>query len=180
MREKSSITCSCMYFLPMFMFIYVILFLCLHVRFLEKREALMMFVAVQLLSFLHILKFLCKKSVIIKQKSRDLSGSASLALWANMNQSTTQLGSKRQSEGKHLYPTFKIFLCRAVSLCPVSMEAFLSFFFIPFSSVWFAWFLFHILKCCLQPSCSPGEFIWSSCESVGCSPLACLFFPIIF
>lgn len=40
----------------------------------------MMFVAVQLLSFLHILNFLCKKSVIIKQKSRDLSGSASLAL----------------------------------------------------------------------------------------------------
>lgn len=112
----------------MFMFMYVILFLCLHARFLEKREALMTFVAVQLLSFLHILQFLCKKSVIIKQKSRDLSGSASLALWANMNQSTTQLGSKRQSQGKHLFPTFKIFLCRAVSLRPVSMEAFLSFF----------------------------------------------------
>lgn len=55
----------------------------------------------------------------IKRKSRDLSGSASLALWANMNQSTTQLGSKRQSQGKHLYPAIAIFICCAVIVCPL-------------------------------------------------------------
>lgn len=67
------------------------------------------------------LTFLCKESVMIKRKSRDLSGSASLALWANMNQSTTQLGS-RPSQGKHLYATSTIFLCRAVNTSPTQGE----------------------------------------------------------
>lgn len=38
-----------------------------------------------------------------------------------MNQSTTQLGSKRRSQGKHLYATFTIFLCRTVNVHPVSL-----------------------------------------------------------
>lgn len=62
-----------------------------------------------------------QKEFHIKSKSRDISGSASLALWANMNQSTTQLGSKRQSQGKHPYPTIDISICCVVIICPVSI-----------------------------------------------------------
>lgn len=69
-----------------------------------------------------------QKEFDIKWKSHDLSGSASLALWANMNQSTTQLGSKRQSQGKHLYPTINIFICCAVIICPVSIYFYVSSF----------------------------------------------------
>lgn len=55
----------------------------------------------------------------IKRKSDDIAGSASLAHWANMNQSTTQLGSKRQSQGKHPYPTINMFPCFCVVIvCP--------------------------------------------------------------
>lgn len=67
----------------------------------------------------------------IKRKSRDLSGSASLALWANMNQSTTQLGSKRQSQGKHLYPAINIFICCAVIVCPLRDTFFFYVLYVP-------------------------------------------------
>lgn len=86
------------------------------------------------------LTFLCKESVMIKRKSRDLSGSASLALWANMNQSTTQLGSRRPSQGKHLYATSTIFLCRAVNTSStqgVFMSVLFKFHF--FSFICFHW-----------------------------------------
>lgn len=45
-----------------------------------------------------------------------------------MNQSTTQLGSKRHSQGKHLYPTIDIFICCAVIICPVSIYFYVSYF----------------------------------------------------
>lgn len=46
-----------------------------------------------------------------------------------MNQSTTQLGSKRQSQGKHLYPAIDIFICCAVIVCQVSKYFYVSSFF---------------------------------------------------
>lgn len=114
-----------------------------------------------------------QKEFDIKWKSRDLSGSASLALWANMNQSTTQLGSKRQSQGKHLYPAINIFICCAVIVCQVSKYFYVSYFFL---FLWFLvqdytfYFFFGLFSprwfSCLRPSCPLGEFyfksLWSS------------------
>lgn len=52
-----------------------------------------------------------------------------------MNQSTTQLGSKRQSQGKHPYPTINIFICSCVVIiCPVSIY-FSGCFFFSFSVI---------------------------------------------
>lgn len=61
----------------------------------------------------------------IKWKSRDLSGSASLALWANMNQSTTQLGSKRQSQGKNIYPAIDILCMLCIHCLPTCKHFFM-------------------------------------------------------
>lgn len=70
-----------------------------------------------------------QKEFDIKWKSHDISGSASLALWANMNQSTTQLGSKRQSQGKHPYLTINIFICCCVVIIfPVSIYFYVSYY----------------------------------------------------
>lgn len=104
----------------------------------------------------------------IKRKSRDLSGSASLALWANMNQSTTQLGSKRQSQGKHLYPAINIFICCAVIVCPLRDTFFffmfcMSPFFCGFSA---SLYLFLYLSACFHQdgflACGHLAF-WVSC-----------------
>lgn len=58
-----------------------------------------------------------------------------------MNQSTTPLGSKRQSQGKHPYPTINIFICCCVSIvCPVNI-----YFYVFYFSVIF--FLFVCLFC---------------------------------
>lgn len=71
-------------------------------------------------SILCNLTSLLQQKFVIKWKSHDISGSASLALWANMNQSTTQLGSRRQSQGKPAYLTFNIFkCCHAVIICSI-------------------------------------------------------------
>lgn len=84
-------------------------------------------------SILCNLTSLMQKKFDVKWKSDDISGSASLALWANMNQSTTQLGSRRQSQGKPAYLTFNVFkCCRAVIICSVNIYLF-------FFSVIFAW-----------------------------------------
>lgn len=121
-----------------------------------------------------------QKEFDIKWKSRDISGSASLALWANMNQSTTQLGSKRQSQGKHPYPTINIFICCVVIICPVSIYFYVSSFsfFVNFGRVyiWFFFVLFCFFNCsfsprwfsCLQPSWPPNEFVWSLCDAQVC------------
>ena len=123
-----------------------------------------------------------QKEFDIKRKSHDISGSASLALWANMNQSTTQLGSKRQSQGKHplsnnrhLYmlcshhlPSQYILFCKffsfSVILCGFiyiyifsTFSLFLFFFIVHFPPRWFS---------CLQPSCPPSEFVWSLCDAL--------------
>lgn len=46
-----------------------------------------------------------------------------------MNQSTTPLGSKRQSQGKHPYPTINIFICCCVSIvCPVNIYFYVFYF----------------------------------------------------
>lgn len=92
----------------------------------SPRRSAVNFNAVVWLSFDVFLPFLCKKDFDIKWESRDLSGSASLALWANMNQSTTQLGSKRQSQGKHLYPAIDIF-CMLCSHCLPTYKYFFMF-----------------------------------------------------
>ena len=84
-----------------------------------------------------------QKEFDIKWKSHDISGSASLALWANMNQSTTQLGSKRQSQVKHPYLTINIFICCCVVIiCPVSIYFYVIFFFFPF-----LWLLRRLIIC---------------------------------
>lgn len=118
----------------------------------------------------------------IKWKSHDISGSASLALWANMNQSTTQLGSKRQSQGKHPYPTINIFICCCVFIiCPVSIY-FMYFFsfsvisfylFIFWHRFIFNSFMFMLLIVHFQQdgflACSHlgpvSEFVWSLCDA---------------
>ena len=126
-----------------------------------------------------------QKEFDIKWKSHDISGSASLALWANMNQSTTQLGSKRQSQGKHPYLTINIFICCCVVIiCPVSIYFYVIFFFFLFCDFCAGWlfalliyfcmyFLFLLFDCsfsprwssCLQPSCRVSEFVWSLCDA---------------
>lgn len=117
-----------------------------------------------------------QKEFDIKWKSRDISGSASLALWANMNQSTTQLGSKRQSQGKNPYQTIDIFICCcAVIICPVSIYILCEFFFPPF--LWFLHkFLFCLLLVCsmffFNCSFSPR---WFSCLQPSCPPIVTLF-----
>lgn len=83
-----------------------------------------------------------QRKLDIKRQSRDIAGSASLALWANMNQSTTQLGSKRQSQGKHPYPPINISTCRrVVIICCVSI-------YFDVSRFWFSsGFLVHFIAC---------------------------------
>lgn len=116
-----------------------------------------------------------QKEFDIKWKSHDISGSASLALWANMNQSTTQLGSKRQSQGKHPYPTIDIFICCVVIICPVSIYFYVSSFSfsVIFARVYNLFFIYVFLIVhfhqdgfsCLRPSCPPSEFVWSVCDA---------------
>ena len=119
-----------------------------------------------------------QKEFDIKWKSRDISGSASLALWANMNQSTTQLGSKRQSQGKHPYPTINIFICCVVIICPVSIYFYVISFVFSFSVIFarvyiLFFYVVFFFNCsfsprwfsCLQPSCPPSEFVWSLCDA---------------
>lgn len=116
-----------------------------------------------------------QKEFDIKWKSHDISGSASLALWANMNQSTTQLGSKRQSQGKHPYSTINIFICcSVVIICPVSIYFYVSSFFFLFCDFCAGLYLIvYVFNClfstrwfsCLQPSCLPSEFVWSLCDA---------------
>lgn len=99
-----------------------------------------------------------QKEFDIKRKSHDISGSASLALWANMNQSTTQLGSKRQSQGKHplsnnrhLYmlcshhlPSQYILFCKFFFLfCDFCAGLYLIYFFYLFFFFFFLLFIFH-------------------------------------
>lgn len=107
----------------------------LHARLPQTSKALMKFIPV--MSHIMHSDLSMQKEFDIKWKSHDISGSASLALWANMNQSTTQLGSKRQSQGKHPYSTINIFICcSVVIICPVSIYFYVSSFF--FFSVIFA------------------------------------------
>lgn len=96
----------------------------------------------------------------IKWKSRDISGSASLALWANMNQSTTQLGSRRQSQGKHPYLTIHISISVVQSSFPLTVFAFMSFIFffydfclsfLLYYFVCLCWLIFVYYFFCLQP-----------------------------
>lgn len=101
-----------------------------------------------------------QKEFDIKWKSHDISGSASLALWANMSQSTTQLGSKRQSQGKHPYPTINIFICCCVVIiCPVSIYFYVSYvsFSVIFARVYILFFLCFLIVHFHQdgfPACS--------------------------
>lgn len=117
-KNSEHATCSCMCFLQMFILFVCLCRVCMRGSRSKGKHSWHLLPCSGVCIFL---TFLCKESAIIKRKSRDLSGSASLALWANMNQSTTQLGSKRRSQGKHLYATFTIFLCRPVNVRPVSM-----------------------------------------------------------
>lgn len=55
-----------------------------------------------------------------------------------MNQSTTQLGSKRQSQGKHPYPTINISICCCVVIIrPVSIYFYVSCLVSFFPFLWF-------------------------------------------
>lgn len=119
-----------------------------------------------------------QKEFDIKWKSHDISGSASLALWANMNQSTTPLGSKRQSQGKHPYPTINIFICCCVSIvCPVNIYFYVFYFSVIFflfcAGLYFILFFYvYVLIVHFHQdgflACSHlgrVEFVWSLCDA---------------
>lgn len=129
-----------------------------------------------------------QKEFDIKWKSHDISGSASLALWANMNQSTTPLGSKRQSQGKHPYPTINIFICCCVSIiCPVNIYFYVFYFSVIFFFVLRRFIFYFIFLClCLNCSFSPRWFsclqpswpCWVCLKSLWCSSLLYVLFPL--
>lgn len=88
--------------------------------------------------------FFAKEKNDVKWKSRNISGSASLALWANMNQSTTQLGSKRQSQGKHQYPAINLFTCCCVAFIFQSVFFILFYIFFKLKSYFLLFFFAQV------------------------------------